>query len=232
MAAASKTIDVEMKQDWDRFWEKLETNKGLFSRFLSFYRIFIVGRSLDYYINRFFPEHGVFVECGAGTSETTLKTQKLFRKFVALDFSPFVLTKTKHNPQIDVCLNADIFALPFKDNSVDGIWNVGVMEHFTKDKIAAILKEFYRVLKKDGQVILLWPMAYAPYEIFINIIETVVNLLPRSKRFQFYPDEVSRLVSRRQGISFLKAGQFQDVQLFFNFRDAFSFGVVIGRKVI
>ena len=136
-----------MKQEWDEFWSTKGKRKGLFSRFLSFYRIQIVARSVNYNLNKFFAPEGVFVECGAGTSETTSKTNKNGRKFIALDYSALILRRTKANPKIDSCVNGDIFTLPFADASLDGIWNVGVMEHYTLEDIYKILKEFRRVLK-------------------------------------------------------------------------------------
>ena len=218
-----------MKQDWDEFWDKMEKKENYISRFLSFYRIQIIARSVNYHINRFFNSKGIFVECGAGTSETTLKTRKQDRTFVALDCSGSVLRKTIKNHKIDACINADIFFLPFKDHSIRGIWNVGVMEHFQIDDINKILFEFRRVLENDGSIILFWPMVYAPYEIFINVVEFIINFFIKH-HFQFYPDEVSRLKTKKQGKVILKKNKFQDVKVYFNFRDAFSFGVLIGKK--
>ena len=218
-----------MKQDWDDFWER--KNKGLLSRFLGFYRIQIIGRAINYYINTYFKPEGIFVECGSGTSETTLKTIKKKRTFIAIDYSTSVLEYTRLNLQIDRCINADIFELPFPDNSIDGIWNVGVMEHFTLEDIEKILAEFYRVLKKDGRIILFWPMAYAPYEIFLNIVEGIYNFITK-KNYHLYPDEISRLRSRKQGREILIKNNFGYVELFFNYRDAFSFGVATGIKTV
>ena len=82
-----------MKQDWDDFWER--KNKGLLSRFLGFYRIQIIGRAINYYINTYFKPEGIFVECGSGTSETTLKTIKKKRTFIAIDYSTSVLEYTR-----------------------------------------------------------------------------------------------------------------------------------------
>ena len=218
-----------MKQDWDEFWGELEGEENLFRKFLSFYRIQIIARAVNYYINKYFEPEGVFVECGAGKSETTMKTRKLNRKFVALDFSGSVLKMAITNRKIDCCVNADIFSLPFKDNSVDGIWNIGVMEHFTANHIDKILKEFRRVIKNDGCILLFWPMVYAPYEIFISIIEFMVNRFSK-EHFQIYPDEIFRLRSRMQGREILAKNNFKSPKAYFNFRDAFSFCVVIGTK--
>ena len=218
-----------MKQDWDSFWSTLDGERNLLSKFLSFYRTQIIARAVNYHVNKLFKPVGIFIECGAGTSETTLKTRKANRTFIALDYSELILRKTITNPNIDSCINADIFSLPFKDNSVDGIWNVGVMEHFTMGDIDKMLKEFRRVLKENGNIILFWPMAYSPYLIFINVLEFIVGILSK-KHFQVYPNEVSRLKSRGQGKDILEKNKFSDIKVYFNFRDAFSFGVVIGKK--
>jgi ubiquinone/menaquinone biosynthesis C-methylase UbiE len=218
-----------MKQDWDSFWSTLDGERNILSKFLSFYRIQIIARAVNYYIEKLFKAEGIFIECGAGTSETTLKTRKINRNFVALDYSELILRKTITNPKIDSCINADIFSLPIKNNSVDGIWNVGVMEHFTLTDIDKILREFSRVLKENANIILFWPMSYSPYLIFVNILEFVINRLS-NKPFQLYPDEISRLKSRNQSKEIVDRCGFDNAKIYFNCRDAFSFGVVIARK--
>lgn len=218
-----------LNNDWDTFWTKSENSKNFWERFLRFYRVVIVGRTLNFYIQKNFASQGLFLEAGSGRSETTLCTEKKQRRFIAIDLSFVVLKQTKENPKLDACLNADIFCLPFKDNSFDGIWNVGVMEHFYPSDIDRLLAEFHRVLKPGGKLVLFWPMAYAPYEIFINAAEFVMNRILK-RRFQFYPDEVSRLKSRRQGREFLSRNGYEDTRAFFNYRDFFSFGVVVGTK--
>jgi ubiquinone/menaquinone biosynthesis C-methylase UbiE len=218
-----------MKEDWDKFWIGLDGKRNFLSKFLRFYRIQIIAKGVDYYINKWFKSEGVFIECGAGTSETTLKTEKKNRILFALDYSEFVLRKTVINPKIDGCINADIFSLPFKNNSIDGIWNVGVMEHFTLADIDKILREFERVLKENGHIILFWPMTYSPYLLFVSILEFVINGLSK-KGFQLYPDEISRLKSKHQGKKIVESCGFENAKIYFNYRDAFSFGVVIARK--
>lgn len=220
---------MSKKQDWDHFWNKLDRRRSYLSKFLRFYRVQIIARAVNYYINKYLEPDGIFVECGAGASETTLRTIKANRTFVALDYSEFILRKAIVNPKIDHCVNADIYSLPFKNDSVDGIWNVGVMEHFSMEDIDKILQEFKRVLKKNGKVILFWPMVFSFHEIFLNCIEFISSSLMRN-RIQLYPDEISRLKSRKQGEQIALKNNFKDVNVYFNFRDAFSFGVLVGRK--
>lgn len=50
----------------------------------------------------------------------------------------------------NVDIVCDIHALPFKDNSVDAIMSIAVLEHVREPQ--AVLKEIYRVLKPGGRV--------------------------------------------------------------------------------
>ena len=148
----------------------------------------------------------------------------------AIDISTeALLIYKKTNKRCKKIIHGSILKMPFDENSYDGIYNLGVMEHFTLEDIEKILAEFYRVLKKDGRIILFWPMAYAPYEIFLNIVEGIYNFITK-KNYHLYPDEISRLKTRKHGPDILKKNHFKDVKFFFNFRDAFSLGVVIGTK--
>lgn len=52
---------------------------------------------------------------------------------------------------MDIRLSGDISSLPFPDHSVDGIWNVGVMEHFEHADIYLILREFGRILRAGAE---------------------------------------------------------------------------------
>ncbi len=40
--------------------------------------------------------------------------------------------------------------IPLPDESVDFIWSSHVLEHFDNEEIEDVLREFYRVLKKEG----------------------------------------------------------------------------------
>lgn len=50
----------------------------------------------------------------------------------------------------DVDIVADVKDLPYEDETVDGIINRNLIEHFGRHEIKDLLKEWVRVLKKDG----------------------------------------------------------------------------------
>ena len=132
--------------DWTEHWSGAK-QQSLPQRFFSLYRRAVFARTVAWFIERYFPAAGVFVEAGSGTAETSMRISKHGgqRTLVAVDLVLPVVTRC--HPIMDVRLAADIFRLPFATGSIDGIWNVGVMEHFTHDLIDELLLEFRRVLR-------------------------------------------------------------------------------------
>lgn len=51
---------------------------------------------------------------------------------------------------------ADVRTLPFEDNSFDGYWSLGVIEHFYEG-YESLIREAHRVIKKDGFFFLSFP---------------------------------------------------------------------------
>lgn len=63
-----------------------------------------------------------------------------------------------------VFISEDMFSMNCPDESYDVVFNSGVIEHFNKKERIDILKEYSRVLKRDGTMILAVPNHYSfPY---------------------------------------------------------------------
>jgi predicted SAM-dependent methyltransferase len=54
-------------------------------------------------------------------------------------------------------VKANMWALPFKDNSIDSIWSSHALEHVGIYQVAPTLKEWHRVLKPKQKVIVSVP---------------------------------------------------------------------------
>jgi len=86
-----------------------------------------------------------------------LPIQNVEKKFISLHlgcgqrYIPFFTyhIDVRQLPHVDYIASADKLDM-FDDNSVDLIYNSHVLEHFGRNKIEDVLKEWYRVLKVGG----------------------------------------------------------------------------------
>lgn len=212
---------------WETHWKGL--NQSTFGRICSFYRINIIANAVAHYLDKYFPYEGVFVECGSGTSQTTIKLNKRNRRIVALDISKEALNKAKKVAQIDECKLGNIFSLPFKDACIDGIWNLGVMEHFTIGDINRAMKEFSRVLKDGSHAVLFWPPKYGPVNIGVSVIEFFANRVMK-KGIDLFPDEINQFSGKLQINKLAEECGFSDVKVEHSVRDLFTHAIVILKK--
>ena len=224
----SKTGRLEEIQ-WMEHWSP--ANQRLVSqRFFSFYRQAVFARAVAYFVDRYLPREGVLVEAGCGTAETSTRINKAdgSRTLVALDLIPGVLERC--HPVMDVRVCGDIFVLPFQNDSIDGLWNVGVMEHFTHDQIDAILREFRRVLKPRSRIVLLWPATFSIPQRILRVLEWFINLRRGGNRFRFHPDEISQLRSVAQGRHVLLRNGLRPVAIDVGLRTLMAFETLVGEK--
>ena len=100
---------------------------------------------------------GIVIDAGAGP----INYEYLFpdSKFLRTDMD-------KNNSSIQFA--SDLLHIPIKDNSVDTILNVSVLEHVIKPDV--VIKEFYRILKPGGVLILSTtqnePVHFVPHHYF------------------------------------------------------------------
>jgi ubiquinone/menaquinone biosynthesis C-methylase UbiE/uncharacterized protein YbaR (Trm112 family) len=215
--------------DWSRHWSD-DHQQTIAQRFFSFYRKAVFARTVRYFIDRYFPPAGVFLEAGAGTSETSMRINKRngTRILVAVDIVLPVLEQCHRVMDVKVC--GDIFHLPFREESIEGIWNVGVMEHFTHDQIDRIMGEFHRVLKRGGRALLLWPGVSSPPQKLLKVVAKFIRMTSGKKNFQFHPDEISQLKSLREGNEVLVRNGFSTLRVDQGLRSLMAFKILVGQK--
>jgi SAM-dependent methyltransferase len=216
-------------QDWTTHWSA-ENQRTLAQRFFSVYRKSVFARTVAHFVNGYFPRSGVFLEAGSGTSETSHLIRKYdgARVLIAADIIVPVLRGC--HPIMDLRAGADIFRLPFRAGSLDGIWNVGVMEHFLHDQIDRIMAEFHRVLKPGGVVILLWPATDSLPQKGLRLVERVVNSWKKQEVLKFHPDEISQLRSSEEGREVLRRNQFEVETIDWGLWSLMAFKVPVGKK--
>ena len=173
--------------EWDQYWSNKKKKY-----FFSLFRKHVFARAVKHYTNKYFPKEGIFVEAGCGSGDTSIRINKYKRKLIAMDFSEEALKSAKKNKKFDEFVKADISKLPFKNDSIDGIWNLGVMEHFEKDEIINVINESYNKLKKNGHLIMFWATKITPYQICLDTYNKIFK-----QNFQLFPDEHNRLKSKK-----------------------------------
>ena len=215
--------------EWDQHWESLEAERFLFSLGAKTVRRFIFQPAVAWYGARYFAESGNFVEMGCGTAYSSARLPKAKRTFIGLDFSANALRAARSEGRMDALVQADIFALPWRPNSIDGIWKLGVMEHFTEPEIDNCLQEFHRVLKPGGVVVLFWPTRRNTSRWILAPFEKMISVW-RGSEFTFFPGEISRLKSKKQARTFMESAGFEVAALDFNWRTALIHMVIVARK--
>jgi SAM-dependent methyltransferase len=101
------------------------------------------------------------LETGCGSGGVTLELAKRGAHATLLDISAAsIRVGAKRFARADtrgVFVQGDLFALPFRDDSFDCVWNAGVIEHFLLDQQRLALSEMVRVCRPGGRVVVLVP---------------------------------------------------------------------------
>lgn len=222
-------MTIDSKKSWDNYWESHFSSKSS-QKLIYFIRTRLIARSVRNFIDRYFKDSGIFMEMGSGSSQTSVLLNKRSRKLYALDFAFNAVSHARFIPVMDGGIQGNLFSLPFRNDSVDGIWNLGVMEHFTDSEIDTILAEFHRALKSGSCAILFWPPLIGWYKIAALILETLLSLV-KIKRVKLYPDEINLIRGRKKIKSFCDRNGFILERCSGVCWDLFAYKVVVIRKI-
>jgi len=96
-------------------------------------------------------KNDLILDAGAGTCNLSILLKRKGAHVIALDSSPEGLAICKKKSmEIDTCLHDLEEALPFNDNHFDKIVSNNAIYLLDKSKRKNLFKEFYRVLKPNG----------------------------------------------------------------------------------
>ena len=183
-------------QNWDTYWnDKSDTGGVVYETIAGVYRRGILRRNLNAAIRSAFPPGSSLLHAGCGSGQVDTDLQKEMR-ITALDISPAALRRyARNNPRAVEIKHGSIFHLPFADASFDGVYNLGVVEHFEQADIVRIFSEFSRVLRPDGKVVIFWPHARATSVFVLKFFHHLMRWCSGSTR-PLHPPELSLLTSR------------------------------------
>jgi len=216
--------------EWDDYWgKKYELHNQIYDQVAIRYRKYIIKPYLKKYIHNHFKEGSILLHagCGGGQVEDDI-TDKY--TIIGMDTSQNALKLYKLNHNNPNLLHCDISKTGLKSESVDGIYNLGVMEHSTKEEIHTILLEFNRILKPDGTVILFVPPEYGSTVIFFKIAHYFLNDILK-KHIYFQPPEINRIQSRDWTEDIIKDTGFWMSEFNFESDDLYTHVAVVLRKI-
>lgn len=218
-------------QNWDSYWSDKENKPTLlvYDLIAAFYRKFIIKPSLNRFILGHFTADSRLLHAGCGSGQVDHDIGEEIG-ISALDISPAALSiYKKANKNYHELILGSIFDMPIADGSFDGIYNLGVMEHFSEDEIARILREFNRVLKPGGKIVLFWPPEFGLSVMVLKLAHFILNRVLK-KNILLHPPEITRIRNRKQVFDLLKKGEFHLTSYRFGVLDLFTNVVVMGEK--
>lgn len=224
---------IRDEQGWDAYWDagKTETGGLLYDAIAAFYRKWIIRPSLNRFAGKYFAPgaHVLHAGCGSGQVDVDLR-ERVAITGLDISVNALQLYRKVNGPQSRT-LHGSVFRIPLPDGCVDGIYNLGVMEHFSEPEIGRILREFYRVLDKDGRVVVFWPPEFGLSVLFFKGLGWVFRNVLGRQDVKFHPDEITRVRSRRHVTHLFEREGFEVLDYAFGARDLFTYAVIVARRI-
>lgn len=217
-------------QGWNAYWDRNKRASGIvYAVIATVYRNLVIKRRLNQEVRRVFPRSARLLHAGCGSGQVDVDIQHEMR-LTAIDISPSALELYQQTvPRADAVRHASLFALPFADGAFEGIYNLGVMEHFSEPQIREILAEFRRVLAADARLLMFWPHSRASSAMVLDSAHWVLNEVLH-RNVELHPPEITRVRSKAQIESLLRGAGFTLQDYYFGARDFFVQAVIVARK--
>jgi len=220
-------------QGWDSYWQTQKVSSGslLYDVIAIFYRKSIIRPSLNHFVRSYFQQGNHILHAGCGSGQVDIDIRD-YISITGLDISVNALRfYQKTNQGHCKILHGSVFDIPLKTCSMDGIYNLGVMEHFTTKEIQEIFAEFHRILKPNCRMIIFWPPEFGVSVIFLKVVKWVLKNIFGKKNIKIHPDEITRVQSRKHVVDIFEAAGFRLLQYYFGWRDFFTHSVIVVEKV-
>ncbi len=152
-----------LKNTWDKEWDKYNNNPYFKPN------IKLINIILKIFNNNL--KNKKILELGAGSGSDIVYLTKKGAAGYAADFSQKSIESINYwaeKKKVKIhAIQADIKKLPFKKNSFDLVYSVGLMEHF--NNIIPLLKKQLNIIKPGGFLIIDVPQKYTLYTIAKHI---------------------------------------------------------------
>lgn len=214
-------------QGWDQYWEVKKSGWSfIYDLVADIYRKLLIRPSLNHLIKTTFAPGANLLHAGCGGGQVDSEIRQ-YADILPLDISVNALNWYRQVNGDCKVIHGSIFEIPLPDSSMDGVYNLGVMEHFTEEEIGRILAEFRRVIRRDGKIVLFWPPEFGLSVTFFKVLGRLVGALGK-KNAKFHPDEITRVQSRQHVGRLLEEAGFQMKQYYFGSRDLYTQAMIVG----
>jgi len=222
--------------EWDDYWLKENTFENkLYDLVAIRYRKYIIKPYLTKYLNRYFPKGSILLHAGCGGGLVESEHINNYFTIIGMDMSQNALALYKANHVDYNLICADVSKTGLKNQSVNGIYSLGLIEHSTKNEIHTMLLEFNRILKPDGTVILFAPPEYGSTVTFFKITDYILNtLLKRNIWFQPHPKsepEINRIQSREWMEEIIQDTNLIIIEFNFELKDLYTHIAIVLKKI-
>lgn len=183
----------------EEIWKKTLKDSSVASVINSYNNPLIFQKELKSLINSYSKVYRDIIEVGCATGATSFILDESFNKTL-LDLNPIAINLAKKvfrkkNRNAKFVL-ANMFNMPFEDKSFDIVFNAGVIEHFNKKERTGVLKEYSRILRNNGVIIIGFPNHFCiPYRLAYIVRNYLLFRYkwPYPKEYKIYnmKDEIS-----------------------------------------
>lgn len=219
-------------KSWEAYWDESE-HRGVYATIAKLYRRSLISRMLRHYFRRYFRDEAgrVYLHAGCGSGESDNRIGFERATFVLMDISAGALEIARARTALPNAhfVVGDIFHPPFREASIDGVWNLGVMEHFYEPQISEIFRALGRILKPAGRGLILWPPRYGTSVIGLRLFLFVTNRILRRK-LQLQPDEVALYWTKGWVRRLLQGSGLVIEGSHFTFRDFWTYVILVVTK--
>jgi ubiquinone/menaquinone biosynthesis C-methylase UbiE len=215
--------------EWDYYWTIKKTSlHSVYDKIAVFYRQNIIKPHLERFISKYLERNSIILHAGCGGGQVEEEIAHSYT-IIGIDISLNAIALYKKYHDDPNLILGDITSIGIKEDSLDGIYNLGVMEHFSVEEIKIILTEFRRILKKRGKIILFWPPEYGSTVIFFKVVHFILNPVLR-RNIHFQPPEPSRIQSKKWVENIINQSGFTLEEIGFGMEDFWTNMVVVIRK--
>ena len=133
----------------------------------------------------------VVFDAGCGTGANILLLQPLVRRIIAMDYSDAAVARCQkrldqnHIENVEV-FQGDVTSIPLPDSSVDRVLCMSVLQYVDDSQLRAAFREFARILKKDGVLIMHVKNLASLYLSTLWMMKRLLRCVGRSTKLEYF----------------------------------------------